>query len=192
MDGVETPFKDLGGSYYFSYTLNNIEADHTVLVAMRDYTITLPYIEGATIDVGPGEHAVAYGGSFTFTLTPVDNVDPENIHVYANDLVIEPERLEGNILRYTIDKITEAITIGIKGTNPTSNRDIADDSITITARNGKLRIDNYSGKTVNVTVYNLRGQMIAQCEVTGTDTIALSTGIYIVQAGGETYKVIVP
>jgi len=48
-------------------------------IAIETYTITLPNIEGVTFDVGPGEHTVAYGDSFAFSLTLADGIDPANV-----------------------------------------------------------------------------------------------------------------
>jgi len=221
VDGNETSFKDLGGNLYFTYRLEGIEADHSIVVALREYTVTLPEVKGCAIYPSAGIHKVAYGEPFRFGMLLPPYKNPADITLYADGVEMTPEQAESfhdsdNPLRndessdplpetepivliYTLEKVTGPFVITVEDRNPTDNLHIGVADLKITIDNGQLTIDlgrssidNYSGKAVDVAVYNLRGQVVAQRKVSGTDTIALSTGIYIVRVGGETYKVIVP
>jgi len=187
VDGVETTFKDFGGSSYFSYILNPVEQDHSVLIAMRKYTVTLPDIEGATIDVGPGDHSVPYYNSFTFSLTLAEGVDPEEVQVYANGTELSP----ANFPQYSINAVTGPVEIRIEGVNPTGNTQIAGGKVNIGVESGKLKVE--SEQTVDVAVYTIEGKNIVQLRrVYGSKIITLPAGIYVVRAGETISKVVIP
>ncbi len=224
VDGVETDFKDLGGDYYHSYTLT-VDKDHSILIAMKEYPVTLP----ATFSSVSGSPYGEYGKPFVFRTWAINDDDVEVfingtklIPYYENPLGInqqsqlrsdteeeaeipeegEYEEVDPNYepdpevcpidLFYLIEKITGPVTVTAIRKDPTGNTEIAGGNFSIAIDNGQLTMDNYSGKAVDVVVYNFSGQIVATRKVSGTTTIALSPGIYIVRAAGETYKVVVP
>ncbi|WP_277465077.1 GLUG motif-containing protein [Parabacteroides sp. PF5-6] len=190
IDGVETAFTVLGENNYFSYILNPVSQDHTILIALREYPVTLPETEGILYNVGAGTHLVPYGETFTFSLTLADGIDPEGVHLFANGIEIQPDALRSVVLTYTIDKVITPITVVIEGTNPTSNGDIAKDDITLSIVNCQLSIVNSTGKPVDVAVYTIAGQNVVQLRaLRDSKTIMLQPGIYLVKAGSEVYKV---
>ncbi|MDF9830906.1 hypothetical protein [Parabacteroides sp. PF5-6] len=189
IDGIETAFTATESGNYYSYILNPVEADHTILIALREYPVTLPEVEGVTYNVGAGTHRVPYGETFTFSLTLADGIDPEKVHVFANGREIQPDALRAAVLTYTIDKVITSITVMIEGTNPTSNGDIAKGDITLSIVNCQLSIVN-SGPAVDVAVYEITGQTVVQLRaLRGSKTLTLQPGIYLVKAGSQTFKI---
>jgi len=193
VDGIETSIKDFGGNNYYSYILSPINADHTILIALKEYTVTLPEVEGVTFDVGSGDHAVGYGEKFTFTLTVADSIDPADVHVYANGTEVMPEALRATTLTYIIDKVIGPITVTIDGAGePTGNTGIAESKVSIAVESGKLTIES-AGQAVDVAVYTVQGKNVASLRaLRGSETISLAAGIYIVKAGNEVRKIVIP
>jgi len=192
IDGVETEFKELGENNYYSYILNPVAGDHTILVALKEYPVTLPETKGVTFDVGAGTHLVAYSDKFSFTMTLADGIDPAAIHVYANGQEIQPDALRLATLTYTIDKVITPITIVIEGAGEgtTGNADIATGDIQLRITNYELQIENTNSQAVDVAVYAVTGQSVVQLSaLRGSKTISLRPGIYLVKAGSEVYKV---
>jgi len=219
IDGVETTFKDFGSGQYFSYILNPVTQDHSILIALREYTVTLtpnfPSGSGAWFTPGAGQYQVPYGQPFAFALyyMPRPEQDDDLIKVYANGVELpqydgsnwyEFDSLVKNYLRtdpgpevdpselyYMIDKVTGPIELTVEGFIATGNTDIAKGKIRIAVESGKLKVENSMAKAIDVAVYNLQGQPVAQCRVNAEATITLSPGIYVVQAGGQNWKVII-
>ncbi|MDF9831690.1 right-handed parallel beta-helix repeat-containing protein [Parabacteroides sp. PF5-6] len=188
IDGVDTPFTVPAAGSYYGYILNPITANHTILVALREYTVTLPETEGITFTPGAGAHRVPYGEAFTFTLS--GTFDPEQLHVYNNGIEIQSEALRTTTLTYTLDRVIGPVEITIEGYT-TGNMDIATSDITLFIINSQLSIIN-SGSAVDVAIYNITGQTFVQLRaLRGSRTLALPAGVYIVRAGEETWKVIV-
>jgi len=194
IDGVETAFKDFGASNYYSYILNPINQDHSVLIAMKEYIVTLPNVEGVTFDIGSGAHSVDYGEKFTFTLTLADGIDPADVHVYANGTEIYPEALRATTLTYIIDKVIGPITVRIDGAGDTvGNANIAEGGVQLRITNYELGIENTTGQAVDVVVYTITGKNVASLRaLRGSKTITLQPGIYIVRAGTMVQKVVMP
>ncbi|WP_277464457.1 choice-of-anchor Q domain-containing protein [Parabacteroides sp. PF5-6] len=191
IDGVETEFKDFGEYYYFSYILNPITQQHSVVIALREYTVTLPEVQGITYDVGAGMHRVAYGNSFTFRLTLADGIDPADVHVYANGQEIRANKLRSTVLTYTIDRVITAVTVLIKGGSTTSNASLTH-GVRLAIDNGQLTIDNEMANAVDVAIYTITGQNMVQLRgLRGSRTLTLPAGIYIVRAGQQSWKVII-
>ncbi len=192
VDGVETPFTQTTDSEYPYYCRVLSDADHTIVIAMRTYIVTLPETVGATIDHGPGDHSVAYGDSFCFCLTPEEGNSCAGARVFANgeELLHDGLRSDGS-LYYTLDKVSCHVKVTIEGLNPTGNLNIDDNSLVkITTGNGKLMIDNEGEKNLELSIYTLGGQLYTNRSLPlGTTTVILPQGIYIVQAGDITRKV---
>jgi len=191
IDGVETEFKVLGENNYYSYTLNPVEADHTILIALKEYTVTLPEVEGITYNVGAGTHQVTYGDKFSFAITLDDTIDPEKVHVYANDIEILPDALRTVTLTYTIDKVITPVIIVIEGAGEGTVGNIQmNDAIRLEIVNCQLSIVNSAPTAVDVAVYAVTGQSVVQLRaLRGSKTISLQPGIYLVKAADKVYKI---
>lgn len=192
VNGTETVFKDFNGSYDYTYTLPDIRRDHSIVIALRQYTVTLPQVSGITFSPGTGTHALPYGESFTFTLTPDNGRTLEDIRVYANGTLLTPTGSPSTSLSYTLPRVTahQLITVeGEVGGDPTGNLATSEIGVHISTDNGQLIIDNYSGNLIKAAIYNLQGQVIANRRVVDTARIPLPAGIYIVKAGIITTKV---
>jgi len=163
-------------------------------------SVTLPEVDGARMMPFAGEHEVAVGESFRFSLLPDPEVGTENVKVYANGVELKQDLESPSILiypaplNYMIEEVTEPVIITVEGfvahMNTTSNALLDEDNIQINVNNGQLNV--YSAETINVTIYNIRGQLIKKCNVTGSEQISLQSGIYVVRAGKKVEKVIIP
>jgi len=189
IDGVETGFKVFGGNNYYSYILNPVTQDHSILIALRQYPVTLPEVEGITFNPGSGTHPAAYGEKFTFTLTLDETIDELSVHVYANGREILPDALRAIALDYTIDQVTGPVTITVTAEKSTVGNMNAASGISVAIDNGQLTIDNLTGKPVDAMVYSVQGKQIATRRVDSSATISLQPGIYFVKAGNKVYKV---
>jgi len=190
IDGVETSFSDLGSGNYFSYILNPISQDHTILITLKEYTITLPEIDGATFTPGAGTHSIAYGQPFTFSLDLQDLNDLEDLKVLVNGIALTPDSQVGSVLTFTIGSVTGPVEITVEGLNPTGNANIAEGGIQLRITNYELQIENTTGQAVDVAVYTIAGQNVVSLRaLRGSKTITLQPGIYLVRAGNEVYKV---
>ncbi|WP_277465694.1 hypothetical protein [Parabacteroides sp. PF5-6] len=189
IDGIETSFNDFGAGNYYSHILNPIEQDHTVLIALREYPVTLTETEGVTYSIGAGTHQVAYGEKFSFSLTLAEGIDPADVHVIANGIEIEPDALRAAVLTYTIDKVISPITVVIEGTGGTTGNIQAGETIRLEIVNCQLSIIN-SGQAIDVNVYSLTGKHVVSLRgLRGSKTLSLEPGIYLVKAGDKVYKV---
>lgn len=217
IDGVETPFRDMGNGRYYSYILSPIEADHTILIALREYTVKLtpdfPSGSGAWLRPRSGEYQVPYGQPFAFILyyMPREEQDDDLIKVYANGT--ELPRYDGNNwsefsslansylrtdpgpavdpseLYYVIDKVTGPIEITVDGFIPTSNTDIPDPT-RMYGTDGRLIIETTMPQAVKI--YTVAGTLKAARTVNGQESITLMPGIYLVKTPVRVYKVVVP
>jgi len=190
VDGVETAFKDLGGSHYFSYILSPVEEDHSILIAMREYTVTLPYIDGVTTDPAAGEYRVAYGEPFRFT---IGLNDLESLKVLVNGIELSPDRTgENQPPQFTIDKVAGPVTIAIEGAgDPVGNLYSEDVKPKIYAIPGTLIVETSVPSPVRI--YTASGKLIATRIAKDTLSIPLPAGIYLVQVGQEkqTHKIVI-
>lgn len=190
IDGVDTPFNDFGNGNYFSYILNPISADHTIEIAQREYTVTLPETEGVTFDIGAGEHRAAFGKAFAFTLTLAEGIDPEKVSLSINGIAINPVATGINTLTYHIDQITGPVAITVEGTgNPTGNSPLTTSHFQLSTFHSQLIIE--ADQPQSVRIFNLSGVLQKVVTVKGRETVALDAGVYLVQTGHKVYKVIV-
>ncbi|MDF9828695.1 GLUG motif-containing protein [Parabacteroides sp. PF5-6] len=193
IDGIETAFTASDAGNYFSYILNPVDADHTILIALKEYPVTLPEVEGIIYNVGAGTHLVPYGEKFTFSLTLADGIDPEKVHVFANGIEVKANELRSTVLTYTIDKVITSIVVVIEGAGGTTgNIDIAFGKINIAIDNGQLTIDNGTANAIDAAVYTVTGQTFVQLRgLRGSKSVTLPAGIYLVKAGKQTWKVMI-
>ncbi|MDF9831077.1 choice-of-anchor Q domain-containing protein [Parabacteroides sp. PF5-6] len=194
VDGIDTPFTIPAAGSYYSYILNPIHGDHTVLIALREYTVTLPSVpDGFTLTPGPGNHSIAYGAPFAFTLT--GPFDPAVVKVFVNGIAISPNGDPAQTghalsLQYILDRVIGPATITIEGLTATSNASLTQ-GIRLAIINSQLSIIN-SGSAIDVSIYTLTGKTFVHLRaLRGSRTLTLPAGVYIVRAGEETWKVVV-
>lgn len=188
VDGVETGLRSFGNGS-FRYMLTNIEANHTIRIALREHKVTLPAVENARIIPEPGTYDVASDSPFTFSLVLNDNVDPEQVKVYANGQLLTPDPVRDTTLSFTIPNVTQSLVITVEGTGETTgNTGIPADS-RVYSSHGEVIIETTQPQTVQV--YSLTGSLMATHTVNGYHSIALQRGVYLVRMGGKVYKVIV-
>lgn len=190
IDGVETAFKNNNG--HFSYILSPIHANHTVLIALRHYPVTLPEVESATTDPVAGVHWVSYGEPFNFILSLNALNAFENIKVYANGSELMPQETgQAQSRQYTIDAVSGPVDITIEGADPVSNAHIVECKVNVIVESGKLRVDNSLAAPADITVYAITGQVIATRRVHTSETIPLSPGLYLVRTPETVHKVVI-
>jgi len=191
VDGVETSFKDFGGNQYFSYILNPVREDHTVLIALKEYEVAIPRVTQVQSDPIPGIYKAAYGEPFSLTLYPDDNVTLQGIHVYINGIKIEHEPQTGyaQALHYTVEQVTGPVDITIKvDSGPVGNIDPAEE-VRVYSLNSELIVETTLPEVVQV--YNITGALQASDRVSGRLSIPLSEGVYLVKIGNKAHKIIV-
>lgn len=195
IDGVETQFKDMGGNYYFSYFLNAIKADHTVLIALREYDVTIPEVDGARITPEAGTHKAAYGEPFAFSILPDISQNPDDIKVYSNGTLLELDTESPSImihpapLNYRIEKVTGPIEITVEGLEPTSNTELSNAHSHISTINGQLIIETSGIR--KALVYNISGVLLMTRIVNEIETIRLQPGVYVVKVDDYSQKIII-
>lgn len=188
VDGAATAFKDLGGSYYYVYTLSDIRSGHTILIALKEYPVVLPDIKEGHFDVGPGSHAVSYGEPFRFALTLNEGQNPADVTILVNGIILEPESREDMTLTFLIDAVTGPLDITVEGLDPTGNATVHN-PFNIYTTDGILVVETVS--PTRVSVYSVTGQLCNSSLINGRKDILLSEGIYFVRVNGDVYKVIV-
>lgn len=191
VDGVETSFKNLGANHYFSYILNPIREDHTVLIALKEYEVAIPRVDQVQSDPVPGIHKVGYGEPFTLILYPDDHVTLQGIHVYANGIELEHDSKTGYALslHYMIEQVMGPVSITIKVDDaPVGNIDPAE-AVRVYSANSELIVETTLPQVVQV--YNITGALQVSDKVNGRLSIPLSKGIYMVKVGAKVHKVVV-
>jgi len=205
VDGEETAFKDMGGNYYFTYRLNDIQADHSVLIALREYTVIMPEVKGAATWPGAGEHKVPYGEAFAFRVNLDPGYSQSEIIVRVNGVEAEeviPDNIDDPLapLRdeipyshyYRIDRVAGPIQItveGLKPNDPVGNLQPESTAERVYSRDGSLIIESPVPQAAHV--YNVAGALQTTFRIDGQQSIALQKGVYIVKMGGKVYKVVV-
>lgn len=189
IDGEETTFND-NGKGAFNYILNPITRDSEIVIALREYRVTYPMIEGLTVN---GASRVVYGESHTFSLTAADTLDLSEAIVLANGKELPVDVPGSPEMKYSIDRVTEHIEITIEciRKDPTSNAQIASNPLLIYVSNGMLIAESPSAIQL-LSVYTLTGQLYTEQQIpAGTTRIALPAGMYIIRIGETTKKVVV-
>jgi len=186
VDGVETSFRASGN--IFSYILSPIKADHRVEIALREYPVTYPQIEGLAI-TGPDQ--AAYGEPFTFTVGS-QSLDLTEMKVFVNGQEIPANALRSDTYTYTTEAVSGPVVITVEGVNPTGNERISPAGVRVEIENGELRIENETNISFEAFVYDLNGKVIARRRITGMARINLLPGVYILDAGGQVSKIVIP
>jgi len=197
VDGVETAFVESDGNPYFTYLFSAIREDHTVLIALKEYTVTLPDDKDAALWPGAGEYRVAYSEPFTFGVS-FGNDEEMDFKVYANGIEIqsvsqggEPSvRLDPTPSYYffRIDRVMEPVVVNFSY-DPTSNEILETSTCKLSIINNGIIVE--TAELTRIQVYMINGSLIIDQLVNGSETITLANGIYIVRAGKSVYKMIV-
>ncbi len=190
VNGKEADFTFGEGAYYSSYSTGPVTDDMSIEIALNDYKISIPEVEGATIYPAPGEYDIPYGEPFTFTLTLNDDYDESEVKIYVNGEEVQPEPLKSITYTIVLEKVDGPIVITIEGVkrNETSNVGL-EDGVRIYSENGNLIVETDSPAPLKV--YTPTGVLKAARVSSETESIPLNPGIYIVQLGDKTYKVVV-
>lgn len=182
IDGVETEYtKNETG--YSTYILNPIEKNYSVELYLKAYSVTFQTVEGITFE---GEETAEYGKPYTFKMILADGMNPEDINVYVNDVLVEADPLRSATYTVTIDKVTGPIVVRVE------NKTVGIQPITtgrVYSQYGALIVETTAAQAVQV--YSLAGTQAFDRVVNGSETIALTPGVYIVRVGGEVQKVVV-
>jgi len=202
IDGEEVAFKETGNGG--SYILNPITQGHTIVIALREYSVVMPEVDGAQTDPAAGTYPVSYGEPFRFAISLNDLNGFKDLKVLANGIELtadpetktldlnNPETGQAQSLQYVIDRVVGPVEITIEGVNPTGNAHITSGTVSIAVDNGELIIDNLGEKT-EMAVYTLTGHIYMKRSLpTGTMNVMLPQGVYIIRAGSVTAKVVSP
>ncbi|MDF9831603.1 T9SS type A sorting domain-containing protein [Parabacteroides sp. PF5-6] len=167
------------------------------------HTLTLSVGEGIVLyGLTAGEHTLAEGDHLYLQFLP------EDISLTAEDILFRVDGVEtafndfgaGHYYSYLLNPITadHTIEISLKENKPdpnpdtTGQMDLSFGQIHLTMDNGQLTIDNEMANAVDVAIYSVTGQNVVSLRaLRGSKTFALPSGIYVVHAGKQTWKVMV-
>lgn len=151
------------------------------------YSVTLPSVEGATLDPSAGAYPVEEGDSFSFSLTLNADYDQSTPIIKVGDKVIEPTSAG----KYEIKDITSDITISITGIvkNITvGNAEVESGTLKIWGSNGVLHIRSAYASTAYIVTFD--GQLYKAITLpVGETMITVSQGSYIIRIGDQSYKI---
>lgn len=195
VDSIETSFKNLGDGRDFTYFLTDIHKDRHVVIALREYTVTLPEVDGAMTEPTAGTHNISYGKAFTFSILPDESQNPDEVKVYVNGTLLERDTENSSLKRdpvslsYRIEKVIGPIEITVEGLNPTSNAKPTHTKLQLSSVNGQLIIETVSPQKIQI--YNIHGVLEVTRIVNGKEMIALHPGVYIVKVEEQSLKVLI-
>lgn len=192
LDGEEIDINSFQSGTNYRFTLNNIEADHTIDIALKTYKITVPQIEGLLTDPEAGTYNIPYGEPFTIIFTLEDKYDQSVVVVLINGKVVDLSALKSTSFTYTIDKVVEPIVIEIKGielNDPTHNMNINQQSLNIYTSEGILYIN--TNHLLPIEIYSISGTLLTSQKVNGETQVNLPQGIYVIKCLSASSKVII-
>lgn len=173
----------------FTAIIPNTTKDISVTL-LWSYRVTLMASDYAETDIQPGEYVVPADSDFVFTLLLRDGYIGNTPVVLANSYTLSTVSFE-NRRKYTVTlpSVRENTELQIKA-YLTDASFLSEKAVKIYSGAGSLVIESPAGE-VPVTVCTLTGRIKAERAVTGTESIALPAGIYIVKAGKEIRKIAV-
>lgn len=165
--------------------------DSGVVTPTVYYTVTLPEVEGATLDPGAGDYDVENWSTFRFYLTLAPEYD-QSLPIVTTDRgeTIAPRQSDGAYLVKFV-RTNVAITIDgiVKNPDPVANDAVDANNITIRRTADGLLIHVPSPETL--TLYTFAGTLVRTIHLPAGDTrIDVPTGTYIVRVGTKVEKVI--
>ncbi|OAV73984.1 hypothetical protein Barb7_02595 [Bacteroidales bacterium Barb7] len=179
------PVRDSNGGVTVS--LSGLRKDISV-TAFLFYKVAIHPSIFIDMDILPGEHKVVPGSDFILKLKPYEQYTDivPTVVVNGNIWQLPPVESDG---WYTISlPATKDTDIQIQLLPEASL--FPANAVKIYSHGGSLVIESAAGE-IPVTVTTLTGRVKARQKVTGTKSIALPAGIYIVRAGVETRKITV-
>lgn len=165
--------------------------DSGVVTPTVYYTVTLPEVEGATLDPGAGDYDVESWSTFRFYLTLAPEYD-QSLPIVTTDRgeTIAPRQSDGAYLvKYVRTNVAITIDGIVKNPDPVANDAVDADNITIRRTADGLLIHVPSPETL--TLYTFAGTLVRTIHLPAGDTrIDVPTGTYIVRVGTKVEKVI--
>lgn len=156
------------------------------------YTVTLPEVEGVTLDPGAGDYDVESWSTFRFYLTLAPEYD-QSLPIVTTDRgeTITPRQSDGAYLvKYVRTNVAITIDGIVKNPDPVANDAVDADNITIRRTADGLLIHVPSPETL--TLYTFAGTLVRTIHLPAGDTrIDVPTGTYIVRVGTKVEKVII-
>lgn len=156
------------------------------------YTVTLPAVEGATTDPAADDYEVEAWDSFGFflTLDEAYNLSKPLVSTSRGE-TIEPRASDGKyVVRYVRSNLVIRIDGIVKNPDPVANETIDTGTLLLWGGEGCLYLR--LGSRQEVSVYTFTGSLLRRAEAAPGDTRwTLPAGNYIVQVGGNVYKVAV-
>lgn len=166
--------------------------DSGVVTPTVYYTVTLPEVEGATLDPGAGDYDVESWNTFRFYLTLAPEYD-QSLPIVTTDRgeTIAPRQSDGAYLvKYVRTNVAITIDGIVKNPDPVANDAVDADNITIRRTADGLLIHVPSPETL--TLYTFAGTLVRTIHLPAGDTrIDVPTGTYIVRVGTKVEKVII-
>jgi len=158
------------------------------------HTVTLELGEGIWCDYPAGQLSLTKGDHLYLQFHTEDPALGTDDILFFIDDVETPFKvsIDGRGGSYILNPITtnHTIRIALRETEPTGNAAIAGGKVSITVESGELKVE--SDRPLDVAVYTITGKNVVQLRaLSGSKSIALPNGIYIVRAGDVTKKVIV-
>lgn len=151
------------------------------------YSVTLPFVEGASTNPVAGSYSVEEGESFSFSLTLNADYDQSIPIVKIGDKVIEPI-FDG---KYELKGITSDITISITGIvkNATvGNAEVESNALKVWGSNGVLHIRSAHAGTAYLVTFG--GQLYKAITLpVGETMITIPQGSYIIRIENQSYKI---
>lgn len=155
------------------------------------YTVTLPFVEGATTDPSDGPYEVEEGKDFEFTLTLNQDYNLSvPVVTTSRGETLKPLNQGTYVIEDIYDDLNIYISGIVKNPEPVANASIEADVVKVWGGNGYLYLQ--LGTARKVSVYTFSGSLFRCDEVPVGDTRwSLPTGNYIVRIADKSYKVIV-
>ena len=151
------------------------------------YTVTLPVVEGATIEA-VGSTSVKAGDSFSFTVTVKEGYVATNMVVKANGVTLTPNA-DG---RYTISDVRSNVVVtvaGIEEDPATAIESVDTSGLKVWAADGRLFIQ--TPRTDKAYVVTFDGRLYKALDLPAGETVTpMPQGAYIIYVGELSFKVV--
>ena len=150
------------------------------------YDVTLPVVEGATIEA-VGSTSVEAGDSFSFTVTVKEGYVATNMVVKANGVTLTPNA-DG---RYTIANVRSNVVVtvtGIEEDPATAIESVDASELKVWAADGRLFIQTPQADRAYIVTFGGRVYKIQELPA-GETAIPMPQGAYIIYVGGESFKI---
>ena len=150
------------------------------------YDVTLPVVEGATIEA-VGSTSVEAGDSFSFIVTVKEGYVATNMVVKANGVTLTPNA-DG---RYTIANVRSNVVVtvtGIEEDPATAIESVDASELKVWSSEGRLHIRTPRADRAYIVTFGGRVYKIQELPA-GETAIPMPQGAYIIYVGGESFKI---